>query len=257
MRSTIALAFLAGCAAPPLDRDLTPSTSDERAAGLSLAARMGFHETDDFRGYLAFITDLRNDRVELRRVVVRLETTGKIPDYARIRVGVVGPDGPRDSAFFGGWRHLEFTGVEKIVRPGGPDLLLITSETMLLPQPRAYYALAGERIELVRLEVDGKLYPNYYTSPNHTIGPVHPPSDEADALRALEGDSWTRRMSMLTWLAGSHYTGKNPELWHEDTKVAELARELKWSPRVKAAVEALAKNPDPWTRDVAALFLTR
>ena len=62
---------------------------------------------------------------------------------------------------------------------------------------------------------------------------------------------------MLTWLAGWHYEGTHPNLWHEDEAAAALALKLQKSPRIREAVDVLSRDADAWTREAAELFLRR
>lgn len=259
----ITLIFASGCATPPvwishpslLDRDLEPQREQMEV----ITPKLGFKSPDDFRGWLAYTSVLRNDQGDLRWVFVWLEPASKMPGYSRVRAGVLNSGGQvlDDSIFFAGWRHLDFGGVTKISRPDAPDVLLIRSEGLPGLNRKQYYALAGNRLELVRLEA-GKppeLQSNEYRSPNHTVGPLYPPADEEECVGGLDAPSWTRRMSLLTWLGGTHWDGSNPNLWHEDEKVATLALGLQASPRVRAAIEALARNADAWTREAASMAL--
>jgi hypothetical protein len=261
------LLLASGCSAPQiwlshpelLDRDL--NVRDPAALGeMHRSIRsLGFRMDEGFRGWLAYSTVLRNDQGELRWVFVWLEPAFKVPGYSRVRSGVVDSEGRilDDSVFLSGWRHWDFRGVTKLARSESPDVLLIRSEGMIIPNRWHYFALAGDHLEVVRLEAGEpkKLDSNYYRSPNHTIGPLQPPADEDECMRALEGRSWSRRMSLLTWLAGNHWDGTNAHLWHEDEKVAALGLRLQSSPRVRAALEALSRSPDAWTREAAAFAL--
>jgi hypothetical protein len=242
-----------------LDRELQGQETLELTQVLEKSTRS--LRRDDFRGWLAFSSVLINDRGEARWVNVWLEPANKMPGYSRVRSVVVNPEGRvvDDSIFLTGWRHLDFTGVSKVLRPKFPDVLRIGCEGLVIRNRRHFYALAGDRLELVRLEGDepAKIQANFCTSPNHTIGPVYPPAGEEDCVQALQNASWTRRMSMLTWLAGIHWDGSNPNLWHEDEKAATLALNLQSSPRSLAAVKALAGAEDAWTREAVGLVLDR
>jgi hypothetical protein len=261
------LLLASGCTSPPvwtshrqlLDHDLESHDSTKHDQLEGMAGKLGFKTREDFRGWLAYTTVLRNDHAQLRWVFVWLEPAFKMPGYSRVRAGVLDSDGHilDDSIFLAGWRHMDFAGVAKIARPEGLDVLLIRSEGLHISNRWQYYALAGDHLELVRLE-DGKpakLHANYYRSPNHTVGPIHPPADEDECVRILEGPSWTRRISVLSWLAGIHWDGTDAHLWHEDEKISALALRLQSSPRIHATVESLLSTQDTWTREAAFLAL--
>ena len=165
-----------------------------------------------------------------------------------------------DEHFHSGWRIAGFEGVERVAGAmGRPDLLCILVEGMVIGARRCFFAVVDGHFELVRMEqgIERKLVAAIYSHPNHTIGPLHPPKSEEDCLRDLEQGSWPRRMSLLTWLAGVHWDGTDPEVWHEDEVTASLALRLQASPRIRAAMESLARSEDAWIRDAARLALPR
>ena len=262
-----AIILVSGCTPPPawtshhqlLDRDLEAHDPTERDRMEGLTRTLGFKSRDDFRGWIAFFSVLRNDQGALRWAFVWLEPANRHPGYSRVRVGILDASGQilDDSIFLSGWRHLDFTGVSKLSRQNAPDVLLIRSEGLPGLNRRQYYALAGNHLELVRLEAEKppELQSNHYGSPNHTVGPLYPPANEEECVGALEGASWTRRLSMLTWLGGYHWDGSNANLWHEDEKVAMLARTLQSIPRVRASMQNLSGSSDAWIREAASLAL--
>jgi hypothetical protein len=245
MRRALALVLLWGCAGSPsyLNRNLAWG-SPEQGEALRFAREAGFPEIEGFRGTLAFVGDLRNDAGRLLRVLIWLELSGKMPGHSRIRAGVATPQGERlrDEVFRGGWRLVEYTGVERLLRPAAPDLFLIRAQGLAGPEHAFYFALAGDRAELVRLEAGPppRAHGNSY-SDAPSVGPDTAPPDEDEALRAL-GGTWTRRMSTLLWLAGDHEQGP------------PLGRRLRYRPSIRKAVEAFTNDPDPWIRETAELF---
>jgi len=238
------------------DRALIALTQDERRDLDRQVELLGVAPRPEFSGCPDFVTALRNDRGLGRWVLVWLSWNGKVPSFSRVRVAVLDDDGRllTDNAFLSGWRHLDFEGIDRCADEGRPaDLLRISTWSMVQGHLQQFYALVGDRVEIVRLEAKGEPEPLKinYASPNHTVGPVVPPLDEKDCVDTLESGTWARQLSVLAWLGGIHWDGSNPQVWHEDQDAVRAFSNLHSSPRVQMQVARLTQSPDPWIRHAA------
>lgn len=206
-----------------------------------------------YRG-ACFVTTLHDETWGRRRwVIASLESTGKIPDQARIQVWVADDEGALVShtVFGGGWRHLEYSDVRRGAGPGGLDCLSITS-LLFAGEWTQHVSLVDGRPALVRLEEKGRPLRNDYAWPNHTLGPVRAPASVAAVLEELRFGSPVAVLSRLTWIGGFHWDGADAFLLHEDKASADLHRRVKADADVRRQIAALAASTHPWIAEAAS-----
>jgi hypothetical protein len=111
-----------------------------------------------------------------------------------------------------------------------------------------YYALIGERMELIYLEQDGQLDRNDYQSSNLTIGPKIVRSvDEWEKVLSSSNDAEV--LSALVWLGGVHWTDiPSP---YDDKVEAEKAHALRSRAGVRKRLRELSQFENPWIASAA------
>ncbi len=115
-----------------------------------------------------------------------------------------------------------------------------------------YYALVGERMELIHLEQDGELDRNDYMSSHMTIGPrVVRSVDEWE--KVLSSANSAEILSALVWLGGSHWTDiPSP---YDDKVEAEKAHALRSRGGVRKRLGELSQSDNPWIKTAAQSVL--
>jgi hypothetical protein len=105
---------------------------------------------------------------------------------------------------------------------------------------RQYYALVGDRPQLVRVEDKaGVLRQNNYADIFRTVGPPLPPRRPADWEEALRTPDLPSLLGVLVWLGGIH--ASTSEIWSETIH----------RPGVRMRIAELAQHPHPWVAEAA------
>lgn len=121
---------------------------------------------------------------------------------------------------------------------------------------RQYYALAGDRFALVRLEdSEGRAHMNHYGAPNWTIGPLPPLRTEEQWERVILSDEPVPLLEALVWLGGIHLDSAlpPPPTLHEDRASALLCEAVRARPAVGRRVRDLRASLNHWIREAAVL----
>jgi hypothetical protein len=129
---------------------------------------------------------------------------------------------------------------------------------------RQVYGVRDERVVLLRLENSaGKLVPNNYHNPNHTIGPDVPQRTPMEWSQALRSNDRLAVLEALVWLGGKHRKDLRPfpdnigieDGGIEDREVARGVATARGLPSTKKAMRRLARGPDKWVTEAAACAL--
>jgi hypothetical protein len=201
-----------------------------------------------------------NAKGEYRYVLVRESPLRIIPGGCGLRIDAFSLDGQllNSSAFGSGWRigleSMRFVQVDGLAG----DLLEVNSQASINGRDIAkqYYGLVGERMLLVRLEdSSGELIPNYYSSPNHTIGSTSLGWSMNDWHDKLNSGDYVEVLAALTWIGGVHLS---PEAFtltysHEELADVRMAADLRASETIKSLVKGLVRVDHHWIRDAAKL----
>jgi hypothetical protein len=175
-------------------------------------------------------------------------------DHAGIAIG--------RNEFTTGWRcYLDGARVERVAGFEYPLVVITTTGFIGPADEQQYYACVGGRFDLVRLRGwEGKTDRNGYWLNHGRRGPVPPCQSAAKwELDLMSGDR-ARVLRALTWLGGYHLLPLKPGIERrgemEPEADADLAREVRERPLVKARLKEIADGPDGWEREAAKLALT-
>ena len=124
---------------------------------------------------------------------------------------------------------------------------------------RQYYAVRDDRLALVRIENEGGAATRGSFAAAHPwTGPEPLRRTTAQWIESLSSPNTADVLETLTWLGGRHLPADKPRQANvneesvEDSKAWESVRD---DPRTRSALDALAKSPDRWIREAAALVL--
>ena len=155
--------------------------------------------------------------------------------------------------------HAQLRRIDGVENP----VVVIHTPPILGPDfARQFYALIGDRFDLVRLEGNaGAATRNNYSLTDSRCGPL-PPRQSAEQWEAdcMSGER-ARVLRALVWLGGHHLlhlTSGQVYDSHtmEDLWEAELSRRVRERPLVAARLRELAARGDVWEREAAMLALT-
>jgi hypothetical protein len=204
----------------------------------------------------ALFRSMLNTNGEKRYVLIEKAPLVFIPGNSSLRAHVFDTAGVLLSAqeFNAGYR-MALTGMR--IRKNG----LINDEALIVDtayciggdHPSSqYYALVGERMELIHLEQDGQLDRNDYMSSHMTIGPrIVRSVDEWE--KVLSSSNSAEILSALVWLGGSHWTDiPSP---YDDKVEAEKAHALRSRGGVRKRLRELSQSDNPWIKTAAQSVL--
>lgn len=186
-----------------------------------------------------------------------------IPDNAQTTLKVFDDSGNllRETVIWVGWRIFPYDS-EVITESGFSEPLFVVHSAPTINGAdisRQVYALVNNRPELLRLEdSNGKLVPNAYAWPNHTIGSDAEPRTESQWVELLtRGDNFAV-LQALVWIGGTHHGRpiRNPVGIHiEDYEQAVLHRQVCSRPEVVASLQKLSKDKHLWIAEAATKAL--
>jgi hypothetical protein len=211
-------------------------------------------EASGFTGTPAMFIRLREHARGACWVLLFLEPVRKSPGAARARALLFDDNGvgQGDEIFNCGWRHDSFVDLKKISVPGSLNCISISSQMTVGPSPETLYlAISRKRLVLVRLEGDGQFLRNDYSYPNHTVGPLHVPSNVEESLEELHSADPARVLALLVWIGGTHWTGDRLDLQHEDPAQSDLANHVIREHRISECLATLTRSPNAWIAESA------
>jgi hypothetical protein len=120
------------------------------------------------------------------------------------------------------------------------------------------YGLIEKRLALLWLEdSDGKLIPNNYQYPNHTIGPAVPKREAEAWEKALSSEQPSIILEALAWIGGRHRDPAEEEknVHTEEIESAKLVAAVRARQDVRKALQKLTSSDVPRIQDAAKLAL--
>ena len=122
-----------------------------------------------------------------------------------------------------------------------------------------YYAIIGDRFDLVRLETSkGKIARNDYSPIHFRAGPAPPLRTEAEWESDLLSEDRLIILRALVWLGGVHWDLKEGDELRPDREEPGqiwLVRQVRQNPTVNARLRELSQSKDPWVSEAASLAL--
>lgn len=201
-------------------------------------------------------------------LLFQADTTGKFemhPGYTGITLTVMDHDGKPvcETYLSTGWRcYLRGAKLDSEIE-GGRPLVVLTTGLGGGPGPDVrtqYYALIGERFELVRLEdSDGNATRNRYYVKHFRCGPPLAERTEAEWVADLTSADRYRVLMALTWLGGTHWDlHLNDGVAADDRQVEDVAhvhlvRRVRAHPKVILLLRDMVRSDNPWLRQAASL----
>jgi hypothetical protein len=182
-----------------------------------------------------------------------------IPGESRARICVFGRYGRKlsDITFSTGWRiDIVDAGWEPADRHGFDCIKISTTpEINGADIATQYYALIDHEFALVRSEdSQGHELDNNYHNPNHTLGPGAPHRSADGWAAALGSANRGEVLRTLVWLGGSHSDppiADQRDIGVEPFEDAVLVGQVRSRADVRAALERLAADADPWVSQTA------
>jgi hypothetical protein len=117
-----------------------------------------------------------------------------------------------------------------------------------------YFALRNDHVALIRIETaTGEPLQNEYVHANQEIGLVPEAHTLEDWAKMLESNDDIEMLSALVFLGGRHIAPADDPDAPGRSQYAELFEQLLTNPRIREAIERLAKSDDEWVRQAATL----
>jgi hypothetical protein len=117
-----------------------------------------------------------------------------------------------------------------------------------------YFALRNDHLALIRIETaNGESLQNEYVHANSEIGVVPEAHTEEDWAKMLESNDIIEMLSALVFLGGRHIAPADDPDAPGKSQYAGLFEQLLANPRIREAIEQLAKSHDEWVRQAAML----
>ena len=195
----------------------------------------------------AIFRSMLNTKGEKRYVLIEKAPLVHIPGNSSLRAYIFDPAGVLlNVQEFSAGNRMSLTGMR--IRKNG----LVNDEALIIDtaycigggHPSSqYYALVGERMELIYLEQDGQLDHNSYNSSTASIGPlILRSSDEWEKL--LNSSNTAEVLSALVWLNGNH--AEDVPSPSERAPVHKRLRELSQSenPWIASAAKSVLENKE-------------
>jgi hypothetical protein len=181
------------------------------------------------------------------------------PGTTSIRVALFDKSGAvvTRSEFTTGWRR--YLDSARLAEVDGVLCVEVDATQLGADTTRQYYALIGDRLDLVRLEEEGSTRRNAYYTNHFRCGPEPPRQTAAEWESDLSSPDKARVWRALVWLGGCHLLplppGKEREAQMEPEQAADLVREVRARPAVIARLKELEKNGNDWERAAARIAL--
>jgi hypothetical protein len=183
------------------------------------------------------------------------------PGSTPIRLTVFGPSGQVLSETEFDTAHRCYLRDVELQQGGGelPLVVLKTAYPFVDGGNRQYYAIIGDRFDLIRLEKrDGAVERNVYDSVHFAAGPPVPIRTEAEWVADLLSEDRLRTLRTLVWLGGVHRVFKEGDELRpdrEDPGQVTVVRQVRKNPAVLARLRELSQSKDAWLSEAASLAL--
>jgi hypothetical protein len=203
----------------------------------------------------------RTNRNGYARYVVLLgEREGIIPGGSSACLQLFDATARRISSwsFQTGWRIDLDRGSIEFSNDLASDLIVLHMARLINGRnvAREYFAISNDRLQFVRMENDkGEAAQNEYVYPNLEIGVVPDASTMDQWAKMLESKDKADVLSALVFLGGRHITEPQRRFVSEpqESKYAELFRQLVGNPRIRELIERLSNSDSEWVRQAALL----